>query len=130
MEDIRTHRKVDNQLSGYPRELGEGYAVVTLNTTERMVADHTGLIHGGFLFSCADYTAMLSVNHPNVVLARAEVSFLKPVKLGEEVTFKGNVDRKEGKKVFVNVKGYKGEEEVFGGVFLCVIPEKHVLEGR
>ena len=130
MEAIRTHTNIDNQLSGYPQELGDGYAVVKLITNERMTADETGLVHGGFIFSCADYTAMLSVNHPNVVLARAEVKFLKPVRLGDEITFKGNVDRKEGKKVFVNVKGYKGEEEVFSGVFLCVIPEKHVLEGR
>jgi acyl-coenzyme A thioesterase PaaI-like protein len=130
MVNIRTHTKIDRRWSGYPEVVKDGFAVVRLKTTEDMAADDKGLVHGGFIFSAADYTAMLSVNHPNVVLAKATVSFLKPVKVGEEVEFEGGVEKREGKKVIVNVVGRRGEEKVFEGEFLCVVLEKHVLVER
>lgn len=36
-------------------------------------------------FGLADYAAMLAVNEPTVVLGKAEVRFLKPVKVGERL---------------------------------------------
>jgi acyl-coenzyme A thioesterase PaaI-like protein len=51
--------------------VGEGYAVVELKTKENMRADEKNLVHGGFIFSLADYCAMLTVNEPTVVLASA-----------------------------------------------------------
>ena len=130
MLPVKTHTKVDTSLSGEPVEISEGSAKVKLKTTEVMSADDKGLVHGGFLFSAADYTAMLSVNHPNVVLAGANVRFLKPVRVGEEVLFTGKIEEMENQKVKVYVEGRKGEEKVFEGTFFCVVPEKHVLEGR
>ena len=59
--------------------------MVKLKTNEKMVADEKGLIHGGFIFSVADYSAMLAVNEPTVVLAGANVKFLKPVIVGDEI---------------------------------------------
>lgn len=50
-----------------------------------MKVDSHGLIHGGFLFGAADYASMLAVNDPNVVLASAEVRFLRPLKSGDTV---------------------------------------------
>ncbi len=128
MTEIRTHTEIRKDLSGEPVELGEGYAKVKLKTTEDMKADKKGLIHGGFIFSAGDYTAMLCVNHPNVVLAGASVSFLKPVKVGDELIFEGKIIRDEGKKKVVQVIAKKGEEIAFKGDFYCVIPEKHVLD--
>ncbi len=125
--EIRTHRRIDQSLSGVPVELYEGKAIVKLKTDERMVADEYGLIHGGFIFSLADYASMLAVNEETVVLAKAEVKFLKPVKLGDEVVATAEVKGIEGKKRFVSVEVKRGDEVVFTGEFLCVIPEKHVL---
>jgi len=93
-----------------------------------MVADEKGLIHGGFIFGLADYASMLAVNHPNVVLAKAEVKFLKPVKLGDVMTSYAKIQKIDNNKytveAFVNVNDLK----VFEGVFLCVVTPKHVLE--
>jgi len=128
MLDIRTHTKIDKGLSGFPEDLKDGFAVVRLETTDIMAADEFGLVHGGFLFSSADYAAMLAVNEPTVVLAKAEVKFLKPVRVGEEVIFTARVEKMEGKKIIVSVRGEKGGASVFEGEFLCIVPEKHVLE--
>ncbi len=125
--EIRTHRRIDQSLSGVPVELSQGKAVIKLKTDERMVADEYGLIHGGFIFSLADYASMLAVNEETVVLAKAEVKFLKPVILGDELTAVAEVKSVEGKKRLVFVEVKRGDEVVFTGEFLCVVPEKHVL---
>jgi Uncharacterized protein, possibly involved in aromatic compounds catabolism len=125
---INTHLKINQGLCGTPIELGEGYAVVSLEAKESMVADEKGLIHGGFIFGLADYASMLAVNHPNVVLAKADVKFLKPVKLGDVMTSYAKIQKIDNNKytveAFVNVNDLK----VFEGVFLCVVTPKHVLE--
>ncbi|WP_457600182.1 thioesterase, FlK family [Hydrogenivirga sp.] len=128
MVEVNTHSRIDRNLSGEPEILEDGFAVVKLSTTETMAADEKGLVHGGFIFSAADYSAMLAVNHPNVVLGRAEVKFLKPVKVGDTVRFEAKVEKREGKKIIVNVVGKRGEDEVFTGEFYCVVPQTHVLE--
>ncbi|MFN3976806.1 MAG: PaaI family thioesterase [Aquificaceae bacterium] len=124
---LKTHLKIDKSLSGEVLELSEGYAKVGLRTDERMVADEKGLIHGGFIFSLADFCAMAAVNEPTVVLAQANIKFLKPVKLGEELLAEGRVERSEGKKRWVKVEIKRGEEKVAEGEFFCVVPERHVL---
>ncbi len=128
--EIKTHRSIDQSLCGAPLSLSPGQAIVKLRTDERMVADERGLIHGGFIFGLADYAAMLAVNEETVVLAKAEVKFLKPVRLGEELQAIAKVVEREGKKSRVYVEVKRGEEVVFSGEFLCVTPEKHVLEGK
>ena len=42
---INTHLKINQDLCGTPVELGEGYAVVSLEAKENMIADEKGLIH-------------------------------------------------------------------------------------
>ncbi|MFN4307526.1 hotdog domain-containing protein [Sulfurihydrogenibium azorense] len=128
---IKTHLKIDNSLSGYPISIEEGKtATVKLITDQRMVADEKGLIHGGFIFSAADYCAMITVNHPNVVLGSSEVKFLKPLKLGQNAIFQSQVLSQEGKKVMVKVVGYIEDTngQFFEGMFKCYILDKHVLE--
>ncbi len=126
--EIKTHKEIDTRLSGKPVEVSEGRAKVELETKDFMRADEKGLIHGGFIFSAADYAAMLAVNEPNVVLAKAEVVFLKPAVVGDKLTFEAKVESSEGKKRLVKVEGFKGKDKVFEGRMLCVVPEKHVLD--
>lgn len=128
MVEIKTHTRIDRSLSGEPKEISEGYAKVVLKTDGRMAADEKGLVHGGFIFSSADYASMLAVNHPNVVLAEAHVKFLKPVAVGDTLVFEAKVVEKEGKRYKVLVEGNKGDQIVFEGLFLCVVPSRHVLE--
>lgn len=125
---LRTHLKIDQELNGTPVEVGEGYAVVELKTKENMRADEKNLVHGGFIFSLADYCAMLTVNEPTVVLASAKVDFIKPAVVGDTLRAEGRLLRAEGKKRWVEVKVYRNQDLVFWGEFLCVVPDKHVLD--
>ncbi len=125
--EILTHRLADKEFVGEVVEIKDGYARVKLKTNERMAVDDKGLVHGGFTFGCADLSAMLAVNHPNVVLYKSEVKFTAPVKAGEEITAEGKIVKRSGKKIKVQVKAYT-DKTVLEGFMYCYIPEKHVLE--
>lgn len=125
--DIRTHKDIDRELCGNPLVVEEGFSKVELPTTQRMAVDETGLVHGGFIFGLADYAAMIAVNHPNVVLGAVDVSFLKPVKVGKVVIAEAHVDGKKGRKQSVSVIVKENEVEIFKGVFMCFVLDKHVL---
>ncbi len=129
-----THLAIDRRLSGEPVALEPGRATVRLQAGEALAADERGLVHGGFLFSAADYCAMLAVNQPNVVLAAAEVRFLAPVAVGETVLARGRAEAtaENRYRVEVEVSLEKGEERavVARGIFDCVVTARHVLEGR
>lgn len=125
--NINTHHKINQKLWGYPNTLKEGEAIVELELKEDFAADDYGLIHGGTIFGLADYAAMLAVNHPNVVLAKANVKFLKPCIVGDKIIAVGKVTEKQDKKYVVHVEVKRGDKIVFVGEFICIVPEKHVL---
>lgn len=127
MVQANTHLKTSKQWVGSLVELGEGRATVELETQAAMAVDDHNLVHGGFIFGLADYAAMLSINHPNVVLGGCSNRFLKPVVTGERVVAKATLAREEGKKKIVEVTVTRGDDTVFTGEFTCFIPEKHVL---
>jgi len=127
--DIRTHKKIDRNLCGTPLEVSEGFCRIQLLLTENMAADESGLIHGGFLFGLADYSAMIAVNHPNVVLGSADVKFLKPLRKGDTVVAEARVENITGKKHTVRVTVENKGTKVFEGTFTCFVLEKHVLAG-
>ena len=125
---IKTHEDINQELNGEIIKLEEGYVELRLATTHDMVADSLGLIHGGFIFSAADYAAMLAVNERNVVLVGSECQFLSPVKYHDEVNFVARVRHKEGRKRNVHVEAHVLDIKVFEGEFKTVITEKHVLK--
>ena len=128
--EINTHFLINRKLCGTPTDVGEGFALVELTANDAMVADATGLVHGGFIFGVADYAAMLAVNDPNVVLGAAEITFLKPVVVGETVVAEARVISKKGKKQTVEVFVRRSGENVFKGAFTCFVLERHVLHDR
>ena len=128
MDDIVTHRKINQTLCGQPLDVGNGRSRVQLKTTPDMAADDTGLVHGGFIFSLADYAAMIAVNHPNVVLGAADVKFLKPVKVGDTVLAEANVQEVQGKKHWVAVSVTQQQETVFQGMFTCFVLDRHIMD--
>ena len=131
MDKPKTHTKISSSLVGEPIEIISGEkAVVRLVTTDIMRVDDEGLVHGGFTFGLADYAAMLAVNHPYVVLYKASVSFLRPVKVGDILIAEAKVSDRDDRRVFVKVHVYKENERVFEGDFLCVILNKHVLDKK
>lgn len=123
-----THKKASHKYCGRVLKIGDGESEVEIELLEEMAVDDKGLVHGGFTFSSADYAAMLAVNHPLVVLASAEVKFLKPTKAGDKITSKAKVISQEGKKIKVQVESFRGSEKVLEGTFICVISQKHVLD--
>jgi acyl-coenzyme A thioesterase PaaI-like protein len=139
----RTHVAIDHRLCGEPLEVGAGVATVVLPTVPEMAVDATGLVHGGFVFGLADHAAMLAVNHPNVVLAGAEVRLLRPVAVGERLVARAELpaeaveatsaasavgeDRELPRRMVVRVVVRRGEEAVMTGDFTCVVLDRHVL---
>ena len=125
---LKTHEKINIDLSGEILKLEEGYVELRLTTTAEMVADSMGLIHGGFVFSAADYAAMAAVNEPNVVLVASDCQFLSPAKLHDEINVIARVRHKEGRKRNVHVEAYVFEIKIFEGEFKTVVTDKHVLK--
>ncbi len=126
--NIDTHCQIDQSLCGKPLFVEGGSSQVELVTTPQMAADEQGLVHGGFIFGAADYAAMIAVNHPHVVLGASDVKFLKPVRVGETVIARAQVQEVKGKKYWVSVSVTKDGEELFQGMFTCFVLDKHVLE--
>ena len=127
MINIMTHRKISTSLCGEPVETAEGKSTVKFKALPEMAVDDMGLVHGGFIFGLADYAAMIAVNDPNVVLGAASVKFLRPVKVGDQVTATASVTEKEGKKREVSVTVEKEGVTVFEGTFTCFVLNAHVL---
>ena len=126
--NIKTHRLADVRLLGKPIFIQDDVkAEVELETTQEMAIDELGLIHGGFSFSLADYAAMLSVNHPYVVLGASEVRFLAPVKNGDVMRAYAMVEKIEGNRRDVSVDVFVGEKKVLESVMKCFILDNHVL---
>ncbi len=124
---VQTHHKVDVDLNGEIVKLERGYVELRLTTRPEMIADDVGLIHGGFIFSSADYAAMLAVNERNVVLVASDCQFLSPVKFHDEVDIIARVRHKEGRKRNVHVEAFVLDIKVFEGEFKTVVTERHVL---
>lgn len=125
---LKTHERINRDLCGDIIKLEQGYVETRLTTSPEMVADEVGLIHGGFIFSAADFAAMAAVNERNVVLVGSETQFLSPVKLHDEVNIVARVRHKEGRKRNVHVEGHVLDIKVFEGEFKTVVTERHVLK--
>ena len=125
---LQTHESINRDLSGEILKHERGYVELRLVTSKEMVADGMGLIHGGFIFSAADYAAMACVNERNVVLVGSDCQFLSPVKLGNEVNFVARVRHKEGRKRNVHVEAFVLDIKVFEGEFKTVVLERHILK--
>jgi acyl-coenzyme A thioesterase PaaI-like protein len=127
--EVKTHARAVPRLLGTPVHVEDDKeAEVRLEATEEMAVDEKGLVHGGFTFTLADFTAMLAVNHPNVVLGRSESRFLAPVRVGDVMTARAVVTSREGRRREVEVEITVGEKGVFKGVFTCYVLDRHVLE--
>jgi acyl-CoA thioesterase len=125
---LNTHERVNHDYSGEIVKLELGRVELKLEAIAEMVADESGLIHGGFIFSAADFAAMVAVNEKNVVLVASDCQFLSPVKYGDIVNFEAKVRHKEGRKRNVHVVGYVHDIKVFEGEFKTVVTERHVLK--
>jgi acyl-coenzyme A thioesterase PaaI-like protein len=123
-----THPKIDRALCGEPVSLEAGRATARFVATPEMATDDRGLVHGGFVFGLADHAAMLAVNDPFVVLGSADVRFVAPVKVGDEVVATAEVTETKGKKRVLSVTACVGDREVLGGTMTAFVLDQHVLD--
>ena len=129
--NIKTHRRANSKLVGTVVAIeDEKYASTRLVATQDMAVDDQGLVHGGFAFGLADLAAMVLVNQPNVVLASAEMRYLAPVKVGDEMVADASLVSKEENRFKVRVEVRVGDRSVAEGTFNCVVTGRHVLEKR
>lgn len=126
----KTHILASKKLIGSVLSIKNNSATVKLTITKEMLVDEFNLAHGGFIFGLADYAAMVAINEPTVVLGKAEVKFLKPVKVGDELTAEATINNKvdEKKTTVTVIVSNEKKEIVFEGSFVCFVLEKHVLE--
>ncbi len=124
---VNTHVNINTSLCGKVTNIEENYAEVVLHTTQQMVVDTQGLVHGGFIFSAADLSAMSAVNDPFVVLGSSSSKFIVPVKVGDVVTCKAMISSEKGKKKVVDVQAFVEEKLVFEGSFTTFVLDTHVL---
>jgi acyl-coenzyme A thioesterase PaaI-like protein len=129
MVEPATHLALNRSLCGEPGDLAEGRATATMTTTNAMVADDRGLVHGGFVFGLVDHAAMLAVNHPFVVLGSADLRFTAPVRVGDEVVATAERTEQKGKKHVLTVRATVGDREVATGTMTAFVLDRHVLEG-
>jgi len=127
MTQPSTHLAISSRLVGEPVSLEAGQATAKLLTTEEMAADDRGLVHGGFVFGLVDYAGMLAVNDPNVVLGSAEIRFVAPVRVGEEVIASAKVLESVRKKRQIEVSAKVGDRIVIEGTLVAFVLEQHVL---
>jgi acyl-coenzyme A thioesterase PaaI-like protein len=126
--ELNTHKKINQTLCGKLIEQDEKYAKVKFEATEEMAVDELGLIHGGFTFGAADFCAMATVNHPNVVLTNSKSRFLAPVKVGDIVIFESEMVFDDDRRQEINVIGKIDDIKVYEGIFGTVVLKKHVLK--
>ena len=124
---LNTHLNINTSLCGKVTKLEPNYAEILLHTTQQMIADKQGLIHGGFIFGAADYAAMSAVNDPLVVLGASSSKFLAPVKVGDAVLCKATVVSEKGKKREVEVEAFVNQKLVFEGSFTTFVLDQHVF---
>lgn len=127
-----THPRISPRWVGTPTRIEPDLAEATLTTCDEMASDALGLVHGGFTFGLADFAAMLAINAPTVVLGSTTQRFLAPVRVGQTLLARAQVDRREGKKHIVKVEVFVLENatpslKVLEGELTCFIPPRHVL---
>ena len=81
----------------------------------------------GFVFGLLDYAAMLAVNDPNVVLGSADLRFVAPVKVGDEVVAEATVVEEKGKKRVCDCTARVGDKDVLTGTLTTFVLDEHVL---
>ncbi len=125
--EILTHQQIDQRTCGRPVLVEPGFSRVELRSIPEMAVDPSGLVHGGFIFGLADHAAMIAVNHPHVVLGAAQVTFLKPVRVGEDLSAEARVQESSGRKHRVTVEVRQSGTPVFSGTLTCFVLDRHVL---
>lgn len=94
-------------------DVGPGRAVTRLVVERRHVNGH-GMCHGGYLFLLADSAFAYACNSYGTptVAAGAEIIFLRPARLGDELVARAEVRSRSGRSGVYDVTVRAGDEAV------------------
>ncbi|MDA3630351.1 hydroxyphenylacetyl-CoA thioesterase PaaI [Saccharopolyspora sp. WRP15-2] len=92
-------------------DVGSGTARTRMTIAETMVNGH-GIAHGGYLFLLADTTFACACNSygPTTVAAGADVTFIRPARLGDELVARAVERTRFGRSGIYDVSVHRGEE--------------------
>ncbi|HEX3792225.1 MAG TPA: hydroxyphenylacetyl-CoA thioesterase PaaI [Pseudonocardiaceae bacterium] len=109
--------------------LGDGRATVTMRVTESMVNGH-GMAHGGYLFLLADTAFACACNShgPVTVAAAADITFVAPAELGDELTATAQERGRYGRSGIYDVTVRAGEQVIaeFRGHSRVIAPSRAI----
>ncbi len=93
-------------------DVGPGTATIAMTVSEQMVNGH-GICHGGYIFTLADSAFAFACNswNQNTVASHCAVSFLRPARLGEQLTAKAYERWREGRSGITDVTVTNAEGE-------------------
>ncbi|WP_349259767.1 hydroxyphenylacetyl-CoA thioesterase PaaI [Actinospica sp.] len=94
-------------------EVGAGGATLRMKVTDTMVNGH-GIAHGGYVFLLADSAFACACNShgPVTVAAGADISFIAPVRAGDELTAVAEERVTFGRSGIYDVSILRGDEVV------------------
>ncbi|WP_309113859.1 hydroxyphenylacetyl-CoA thioesterase PaaI [Saccharothrix sp.] len=94
-------------------ELADGSATLAMTVTDRMINGH-GIAHGGYVFLLADTAFACACNRPGsvTVAAQAEIDFLAPVQLGDELVATAVERVRRGRSGIYDITVRRGDEVV------------------
>ncbi len=128
--DIKTSPAIKLNLSGTTTFLEKNHAKTKFYTNADMVADDRGLIHSGFIFSAANYAALVAINEEFCVTIGARINFFGPLKLGDIIEFEAKAHFDENRKREVRVTGHTKEIKIFEGTFQLVTLDEHIFDAQ
>ena len=96
-----------------PLALADGSATLAMTVTDRMINGH-GIAHGGYVFLLADTAFACACNRPGsvTVAAQAEIDFLAPVRLGDELVATAVERVRRGRGGIYDITVRRGDEVV------------------
>ncbi|MBW4716564.1 hydroxyphenylacetyl-CoA thioesterase PaaI [Saccharothrix sp. SC076] len=94
-------------------DLADGSATLTMTITDRMINGH-GIAHGGYVFLLADTAFACACNRPGsvTVAAQAEIDFLLPVHVGDELVATAAERVRFGRSGIYDITVRRGDEVV------------------
>lgn len=128
--ELKTSNAIKLNLNGTTTFLEKNHAKTRFYTNADMVADDDGLIHTGFIFSAANYAALVAINEEFCVTIGARIHFYGAIKLGDVVEFEAKAHFDESRKREVRVMGKTKDIKIFEGTFQLVTLEEHIFEAQ
>ncbi|WP_433264324.1 hydroxyphenylacetyl-CoA thioesterase PaaI [Actinosynnema sp. CS-041913] len=94
-------------------DLADGSATLAMTVTGRMINGH-GIAHGGYLFLLADTAFACACNRAGsvTVAAQAEIDFLAPVRVGDELVATAVERVRFGRSGIYDITVRRGDEVV------------------